>query len=658
MKRHVEQSPATLHKVVRSISILLLLLLGINGMGNSLFPSSAYAAQVSQKCTKVGEKSGSLVCSKINGRLVWQITKKKKQAISAQFPRVASLSTNHVSITYRSTSGLRVSATASSPAVCTIKGYTISFLQIGSCVIHLTQGGSSQYLSAPSRTITITIQGASQISFTPPASLLLSASTYELTSSATSGLPITYQSLTSDICSASESTLTLINVGICTIRALQAGSNLYPASYLDASINILGDNQISFTLPTSLLLSTLPYSLSATAASGLPVAYESLTVDVCSVSVSTLTINKVGVCTIRASQNGSNLYAPANYVDQSVTISSSRVTSDQPDTIVGFQVHAFYVVPSDGVDHSYDTNGYIAGIVDEGNSFIHSQIGYSLPVDRTTTGYDIQYLKSKLSTASIQSGGDLADEMLNESQALDNPGTNRKDYIFFIDVPDLVNSQACGIGTTPGISAVVAIGTGSTCSGNPYNLKNYASSTWLHELFHNFGVNHTLDDPCDLMRGGDTPGACPATSSLTVDKERTRYVNSFKQGQDIMKLRVWEGHTQDMNLQANCTIDPAPRSDGFNYAYCPTGTQQIGALKNCWDPINSASLEEFINRQWTSLGSGSSDVNPWGSQVSWTCGAGFTAPTIRLSVTRPGISLYRWMVNGKESEQFKVIWVN
>jgi hypothetical protein len=637
--------------------LTILLLLGVNGIESSIFYESANAADAGQKCTKVGQKNGLPFCTKIDGKLNWQFVK-NKQTISLQFPPAAVLSAGAFPIAYASTSGLGVIATSASPAICTIERRIVSPVIAGMCVIRLTQAGNSKFLNAITKNITIVIQGDNQISFTPPNSLLLSSGPHPLTGSSVSGLSIVYESLTSDICSVSTNILTPIKIGICTVRASQNGSSLYPvASNIDASITIQGDNQISFTLPSSLLLSTASYLLSGSSTSGLAVTYESLTPDICSVSTGTLTINKVGLCTIRAAQNGSNLYQAAISIDQSVTISPNRVTSDQPDAVTGFQIHAFYVVPADGVDHSYDTNGYIAGILDEGNNFIRSQLGYGIPIDRTSSGYDIQYLKSNLSTAAFQSSQGLTDRMLKDSLALENPGTNRKDYIFFLDVRNLSNSQACGIGNTSGMSSVVAIGTGAECTGDPYNLKNYASSTWLHELFHNFGVDHTLNDPCDLMRGGNTTGTCPANANLTIDKDRTRYVSSSAQGKDIMKLRVWDGHTNDLNLQANCYLNPVPRADGINYAYCPTGTQIIGALKNCWNPINSVTLEEFINGQWQSLGAGGSDSNPWGTQVSWTCGTGYSAPWRQLTVTTPGISLYRWMVNGSESEQFKVIWV-
>ncbi len=64
-------------------------------------------------------------------------------------------------------------------------------------------------------------------------------------------------------------------------------------------------------------------SLSATASSGLPVSFTSLTSGVCTVSGATLTLATPGTCTIQASQPGNAQYAAATPVTQSFTVSSA-----------------------------------------------------------------------------------------------------------------------------------------------------------------------------------------------------------------------------------------------------------------------------------------------------------------------------------------------
>lgn len=559
-------------KVIEKISFILLLTFLFNVQGATLSIESAYAARAGQSCTKAGLKSGSLVCTTLKNKLIWQLVK-KKQSISASYPAKIELTFQELPIDYAATSGLPVQGFSLVPNICTLHERKISLSAAGYCIIRFSQIGNSQYSSA---------------------------------------------------------------------------------SLLEIKFLILGNNEIDFSPPTSMALSNSPYSLVASSTSGLPVVFASTTPDICSVLEVTLTLVNAGSCIIVASQSGSELYVEAQTVHASILISNARVMSDQPDSVNGFQVKIIYVIPSDGIDHSYDTNGYIARVLEEGNKFLRSQIGLQIPIDKNVTGYDVQFLKSKQPTSYFLSAKYLDDELLAESLLLENPGSNRKSYIFFIDVEILANGLACGYASIGGMTAVIAIG--SECTRESHNLKNYAAHTWPHELMHNFGVEHSPDDPCDFMRGEKTLGTCPWSTPWTIDKERTRYVGSSAQGQDILELPVWEGYTAKDHW-AKCLLNPVPRSDGFKYAYCPTGTQTIGALSYCWESLASISLEEFVDGAWKSLGAGNHFSDPWGSKTSWRCNSGYTAPWKQLTVTNPGISLYRWMVNGRESEQFKVIWV-
>ena len=347
--------------------------------------------------------------------------------------------------------------------------------------------------------------------------------------------------------------------------------------------------------------------------------------------------------------------------------SNLRVTSDQPDSVTGFQLKPIYVVPSDGVDHSYDKNGYISSMLDEGNVFLNAQLGLTIPIDKNATGYDIQYLKSKYSTAYIQSafpdnGQGITDNLLAEINPLLNPGLNRKDFIFFVDVNGLNAGSACGTGQLPGIAAVVSIGkgfdaTGQTCTGKSHGFNNFATHTWVHELFHNFGVNHTLNDPCDLMVGAESVGTCASSSPLTIDKNRSRYVKSAVQGADILQARVWSGQTDNLALAAGCSVDPVPAADGTHYAYCPIGTQTIGPFTYCLSPFLLVTLEELVDGAWKPLGAGTASSSPWGPTILMTCDAGAKGPQKELTVTTPGTINYRWVTAGLPPDPFKVIWV-
>ena len=80
---------------------------------------------------------------------------------------------------------------------------------------------------------------------------------------------------------------------------------------------------ISFGALNNVPLGTPPFTISATASSGLPVTFASTTPTVCTVSGSTVTILAPGTCSITASQAGNASFAPATPVTQSFAVSNS-----------------------------------------------------------------------------------------------------------------------------------------------------------------------------------------------------------------------------------------------------------------------------------------------------------------------------------------------
>lgn len=557
----------------------------------SMGSNQAFAAtpKAGASCTKVGLKSGSLICAKVNGKLKWNIVK-RSQTISYVAPKFASIADKSVTIKYSSTSKLKVTIQNLTPSVCTLGVKELKPTGTpGLCTISLTQSGNAYFKSARSVQFTMTF---------------------------------------------------------------------------------MGTNLINFTLPGALLLSQGTFTFLATSSSGLAVSLTSSTPETCAVSNAVLTLLKLGPCTIVASQPGEGFIPAAIEVSATTDISSDRVKADLPDTISGFQIKAVYVVPSDGVDNFKDTNGYLASVLDGGNAYLKGQLNLTVPIDRSSVGYDIQYLKSSYSTEYLTTHADARLNqtsdgyvLLGEIKAMENPGENRKDYVFFLEVPGFSGSY-CGFASRPGMVAVVAIqniASDKICTGkSPPFFDDYVSKTWVHELFHNFGVGHTVDDPCDLMAGTpETPGTCTSTTKYTLDKERTRYVGAAVQGEDILKLRVWDGYTADMNLAADCVVDLISRADGFLYAYCPTGTRTIGALTMCWNNVSSISLDELVDGVWKSLGAGGHYSEFWGGQLAkWKCdNPGYTNPWKTVTVDTPGVRHYRWVINGQVVQEMNIIWV-
>src|SRR5580704_937198 len=83
---------------------------------------------------------------------------------------------------------------------------------------------------------------------------------------------------------------------------------------------------ITFGALSNLMFGSAPFTLTATASSGLPVSFASTTTSICTVSGTTATLVAVGTCTIQASQAGNATYAAATPVSQSFQVEAATFT--------------------------------------------------------------------------------------------------------------------------------------------------------------------------------------------------------------------------------------------------------------------------------------------------------------------------------------------
>ncbi len=82
---------------------------------------------------------------------------------------------------------------------------------------------------------------------------------------------------------------------------------------------------ITFAPLADQMLGTAPFTVSASASSGLPVSFSSTTPATCTVSGSTVTLVAQGTCTIAADQAGNGTYLPAPTVTQSFFVTAGTV---------------------------------------------------------------------------------------------------------------------------------------------------------------------------------------------------------------------------------------------------------------------------------------------------------------------------------------------
>jgi hypothetical protein len=219
-------------------------------------------------------------------------------------------------------SGLTVAFVSTTPTVCTVSGTTASLLTSGTCIVQATQAGNANYSEAAMVQQNLLVHLATQAITFPTVANQVVGANITLGATASSGLAVTYTSVTTPVCTISGSTATMVSAGACVIHATQAGSAAYAAAPLvSKSFTVSGDSQtITFNNPGTQTVGT-QLALSATATSGLAVSFASTTATICTVANTTATMLAAGTCTIQATQAGNATWAAAPLVSQSFTVS-------------------------------------------------------------------------------------------------------------------------------------------------------------------------------------------------------------------------------------------------------------------------------------------------------------------------------------------------
>jgi hypothetical protein len=109
-----------------------------------------------------------------------------------------------------------------------------------------------------------------------------------------------------------------------TVQVADTSGNTAIRNY---TIDVYPSSQtIIFSPLSDQVLGTAPFTLSATASSGLAVSFASTTPSVCTVSGDTVTLAAIGKCTIQATQAGNTNYPPATPVNRSFWVTSTPLT--------------------------------------------------------------------------------------------------------------------------------------------------------------------------------------------------------------------------------------------------------------------------------------------------------------------------------------------
>ena len=299
---------------------------------------------------------------------------------------------------------------SSTAANCTLNGTTLTATQTGTCTLNAATPATADHVEARA-TFHVTISGTPQsLSFGVGPMLTevdvpFGTAPPELTATASSGLPVSYEISSPTICEAlapdslvSAWRLRLLNVGTCTVRATQAGNPVYErAPSVERSFTIVqGSQTIGLGVLTDRTFNpTVLQALPSRSSAGLPLNYSGLTSSVCNPEFNgtgfDLRVFLPGTCTIRAEQEGTSTYRAAESVTRTFEVLKLAQTP-----LIFDAGPSFHVVNS--------SNGYGNGGGSSSAPFVVTSL---TPTKCSVSGRIIRYLATGTCILQGSKGGDM-----------------------------------------------------------------------------------------------------------------------------------------------------------------------------------------------------------------------------------------------------------
>jgi hypothetical protein len=200
--------------------------------------------------------------------------------------------------------------------------------------VTFTPSDTTDYISATA-TVQLTVNPVSQTITFPAIADQTLGTGLPLGATASSGLPVSFASLTPSVCLVSGAWVSVDSTGSCTVQATQAGSGNYLAAApvsqtfsVSHSTKTTGQT-IGFS-PIATQIAGATVNLSATASSGLTVSFQTLAPSVCTVSGTTASLVAYGTCFVQATQGGNSQYYAAPTVSQGFGVAHATQTINFP----------------------------------------------------------------------------------------------------------------------------------------------------------------------------------------------------------------------------------------------------------------------------------------------------------------------------------------
>jgi len=254
---------------------------------------------------------------------------KTSQTISFTMATSATYGDADVALVASSVSGLPVTFSSSNTSVATVINGVLSIVGVGTATITANQNGNNYFTSAtPVSYILTVLPKAQALTFGTLTTKTYGSSSFALTATANSGLPVTYTSSNTAIASVAGNIVTINAAGTATITASQSGNSNYSAVN---SVNQLftvnkASQTFTFTMPTTATYGDADIVLNGTTSSGLAVLYSSSNQGVASITNGVLSIKAAGTATITASVVSNANYNDATPISYTLSVSTKAQT--------------------------------------------------------------------------------------------------------------------------------------------------------------------------------------------------------------------------------------------------------------------------------------------------------------------------------------------
>jgi hypothetical protein len=263
-------------------------------------------------------------------------------------------------LTATASSGLPVQYRVVSGPI-TISGNIVTITGVGSAVVEAYQNGNATYNAATPVQRGFTVGKAGQsITFNAPSTKVYGDPPFALDAAASSGLPVQYK-VVSGPATVSGNLVTLTGTGWVTLEATQPGDANFSAAYpVQRGFSVVTGTpkqvqSITFGALPNRTFGDAPFTVNATASSGLPVSFRIVS-GPASMNGNTVTITGAGSVTVEASQSGDATFAAATPVQQTFTVAKAAQTitfGPLPNKTYGDPTFALNATTSSGLPVLY-----------------------------------------------------------------------------------------------------------------------------------------------------------------------------------------------------------------------------------------------------------------------------------------------------------------